>query len=412
MDKPITVHTKRYTKWGVIIIALIALAAIAMSHQESIGAYKIDKKRLQLSTARKTIFKDSLSMRAYVEPFKSIYLDAVEGGRVEKVFIEEGDIVEEGQILIELSNTALQLDTISREAQVNEQLNDLRNTQLVIEQNRLKLKRDLAEIDYEITRLKNRVTRLKKVSKYVTTEALDNLKNELHYAQKRRSLISESQKIEEKMRSTQIKQMKKNVEQQEKNLKIAQKNLEQLIIKAPKKGRISGLNAELGESKARGERLGKIDDTQKYKLTGNLGEHYLRQVHTGQEAEATIDNKNYILTINKIYPEVKNNAFEVDLHFSGAFPKNIRRGQSLNIRINLNKPETVILIDNGRFFSHTNMSFAFVLDKKKQTAYKRNVKFGRQTPDHIEVISGIEEGETIIVSDYEYYTDENTIYIE
>ena len=412
MDKPITVRKKRYTKWIVIAIALIALILVTIRYQEGAGAYKIDKRRLQISTVRKERFKDTLSMRAYVEPLKSVYLDAIEGGRVEKVLVEEGDIVEKGQLLIELSNTALQLDIISREAQVNEQLNDLRNTKLAIEKNRLKLKSELAKIDYEIKKVMNRATRLEKVSEYVSKETLDSLSNELGYARKRRSLIAESQKIEEEMRSIQVIQLEKNVAQQDKNLKIAQENLDQLIISAPRKGRISGLSAEVGESKRRGERLGKIDDTKEYKLTGNLAEYYLRKIFLEQKVNATIDNTKYILKISKIYPEIKNNTFEIDLLFSSNTPKNIRKGQSFNVDIHLSELETILIVDNGNFLSKNNMNFVFVLDKKNKTASKRTVKFGRKTSDYIEVLSGIKEGESIIISDYQYYTNENTIHIE
>ena len=240
-------------------------------------------------------------MCAAVEPERTVYLDAIEGGRVEDVLVEEGTMVEVGQALIELSNTQLQLDVIAREAEVSEQLNNLRNTQLAIEQNRLSLKSDLIEIDYQIQRLERLVKRYDELDgqQFISKNDYENSVDELNYWRSRRVVTGESQAQDEKIRVAQIEQLNESVGQLEKNLILARANLDNLLVRAPRAGRLTSMNAEIGESKGRGERLGQIDDVDRFKASALVNEFYLNRVLVGQAAQLTVDGRDYTLEVSK-----------------------------------------------------------------------------------------------------------------
>ncbi len=385
-------------------IALFAVAALgwllSVDHSTS---YTLDGQRIRTAVVRDGVYEDFIPLRASVEPERTVFLDAVEGGRVEAVLVEEGAFVEEGQPLIELSNTTLQLDVIAREAEVSEQLNNLRNTELAIEQNRLALKRDLIEIDYQILRLERLVNRYEELQgkQFISKNEYEDAVDELDYWQKRRVVTEESQRQDERIRLAQIEQLRASVGQLEKNLTLARANLDNLLVRAPRDGQLTSFDAEIGESKARGERLGQIDDVDRFKATALVNEFYLARVRVGQRAELEVGGNVYVLEVSKVYPEVEAAQFEVDLRFVGDSPADIRRGQTLQVRLVLgDTAESATLIANGAFFNDTGGAWVFVLNPDRTVATRRDVELGRRNPNQIEVIAGLVPGDEVITSSY------------
>lgn len=365
-------------------------------------AYTIDGQRLTIATVERGVFQDYIPLRASVEPLKTVYLDAIEGGRVERVYVEEGAIVEQGDALLELSNTTLQLDVIAREAEVSEQLNNLRNTQLAIEQNRLKLRGDLIEIDYQIVRLERQIKRLERITEaqLMSRDELENAEDELRYWQARREVTQASQAQDEKLRVAQIAQLESSIEQLEQNLTIARSNLDNLKVLAPRSGKLTSLEADIGESKARGQRLGQIDDINQFKASALVNEFYINRVRLGQTAEATVSGQAQQLQVSKVYPEVRNGQFEVDLTFTKGIPEGIRRGQTLQLNLSLGDQVEAVLLENGPFFQDTGGAWAFVLTPAGDEAYRRRLQLGRRNPAYIEVESGLVPGDRVVISQY------------
>jgi HlyD family secretion protein len=304
---------------------------------------------------------------------------------------------------------------IAREAEISEQLNNLRNTELAIEQNRLKLKSDLIEIDYQIVRLQRLVDRYEKLEgqQFLSKTEYEDSRDELEYWQKRRVVTRESQAQDEKIRLAQIAQLRNSVDQLEKNLKLARANLDNLTIRAPRSGNLTSLNAELGESKARGERLGQIDDVNRFKTVAMVNEFYLNRVRVGQRALLTTGGDDYELEVIKVYPEVEASQFEVDLGFLGDAPTDIRRGQTLQLRLVLGDPsEEATLLPNGPFYNDTGGAWVFVLDAAGDKALRRDVRFGRRNPNMIEVEAGLIPGDRVVISSYSSFIDVDRLFID
>jgi len=398
-----------------IAVGVLVAAGLVYTSLDSGTSFTLDGQRIRIAEVTTGRFEDYIPLRASVEPERTTYLDAIEGGRVEDVLVEEGSYVEAGEPLIELSNTGLQLDVIAREAEISEQLNNLRNTELAIEQNRLRLKSDLIEIDYQIVRLNRLVERYEQLEgrQFLSKTEYEDSVDELEYWEKRREVTRESQAQDEKIRLAQIEQLRASVSQLEKNLKLASANLENLTIRAPRSGNLTSLNAELGESKARGERLGQIDDVDRFKAVALVNEFYLNRVRVGQRAELTVNGRDYELRIDKVYPEVEASQFEVDLAFVGPAPADIRRGQTLQMRLVLGDPtDDAILLANGPFYNDTGGAWVFVLDASGDVAYRREIELGRSNRSMIEVEAGLLPGDRVVISSYSSFIDVDRLFVD
>lgn len=369
--------------------------------------YKIDGDRIIVAPVVMGQFEDFIPVRGRVIPARTVFLDTVEGGRVERIYVEDGADVIEGQILVDLTNTALQLDVISREAQVTEQLNNLKTIELSLEQNRLGHKRNLIDIEYQIIRLTRVVDRRKQLAARgnVSIAELEDAQDELLYSQNRRGITLESQKSDERMQKQQLLQLTASTVQLENNLVFARKNLENLKIRAAVSGRLTAFDAELGQSMSRGQRLGQIDDPDNFKVNAQIDEFYLGRVDVGQRAVVTVGGKEYTLEIKKTYPQVNNGQFEVDLIFIGESPTAIRRGQTLQSKLFLGDTDKAMVIPNGSFYADTGGAWIFVVNQDGSKAVKRNVRLGRRNSKVIEVIDGLQVGEKVITSPYTNYID-------
>ncbi|MEZ7207502.1 efflux RND transporter periplasmic adaptor subunit [Pseudoalteromonas sp. DY56-GL79] len=411
MDRKITPN-KRFQLWWlalpVIVVAYFAFDSAASSSGDRVNL-AMDK--VKISTVTKGEFHDLIPLRGSIMPSKSVYLDAIEGGRVEARFVEEGAMVKKGDKLLALSNTSLQLDVISREAQISEQLNNLHNTRLAIDQNRLNLKRNLLELDFQVSQSERKLAQFKRLGSgnLVSKDELQAAEDETEYLRNRRKLIIEQQRQDEKIRTAQIAQLEDSVEQLNKNLGFARKNLENLIIKAPMDGQLTALDAELGASKARGARLGQVDIVSEYKVSAQIDEFYLGRVYEGQTARLTLQVKPYELTLAKVYAEVSNGRFEVDLTFNAALPSDIRRGQSLQLELLLADAKAATLIPNGGFYQDTGGKWVFVLEQGSQVAVKKSVTFGERNNKYIEVLDGLAVGDRVITSSYSSFKDMQSV---
>jgi HlyD family secretion protein len=408
MDRVVEKKTPLARKAGYAIAALL-LAAFGWWLVDTLldgRSLSVDSQRITVSRVTTGTFEDFIPLRGRLIPRSTVYLDAIEGGRVERVLVEDGAMVEAGQPIALLSNTNLQLVVLGREAEVTEQLNFMRTIELQLEQNRLSHKRNLVEIDYQIVRLNRSIDRQRGLAQkdLVSQSTIDELEDELKYYQDRREVTLESQATDAKLQEQQLSQLRISGEQLRSSLDFARKNLDDLNVRAPIAGKLSGFNIEVGQSIERGGRLGQIDDPDGFKLNVRIDEYYLGRVDLQQVAEAEHNNREFDLEIAKIYPQVRDGQFEVDMTFNED-PVGMRRGQTMQVRLTLGDNTPALLIPNGSFYQETGGNWIFVVSPDGSEAVRRPVRLGRRNTNFIEVLDGLEVGERVVTSPYTSYGD-------
>lgn len=387
----------------VAITAVVGLVAWQFSNKLSGKSLSVDSNRIVVSTVVSGTFEDFIPVRGRVAPAKTVFLDAVEGGRVERILVEDGAQLTAGNLIVELSNASLQLNVLGNEARVAEQLNNMRSIELSLEQNRLRHKSNIIDIEYQIKLLTRQLAREQELvaSGAVSQSAFDDTKDTLNWYQQRLLVTQESQASDTRMQEEQLKFLKATSQRLESNLEISRQNLDNMNVKAPVNGKLSGFNIEIGQSIGRGERLGQIDTPNDYKVTAYIDEFYLGRVDIGQRAVF----KDYQLIIKKIYPQVQNGQFEVDFTFAGAQPSGIRRGQTIQTKLTLGDASKAVLIPNGAFYQDTGGNWIFVVTENGDEAVRRPVRLGRRNNQFIEVLDGLEVGEQVVTSPYSSYQD-------
>jgi len=388
-------------------LLLILLLVWFLLNQQGGRSLQIANNRITVSPVTTGTFEDFIPVRSRVTPRKTVYVDAIDGGQVQKRLVDDGANVVAGDLIVVLSNTSLQLDVTRNEAVVTEQLNNMRTIELQLEQNRLQHKRNLVEMDYQIKRLGRQVERLTNLDNagLVIKSQLEDAQDELQYFVNQRTVTLESQATDARLQETQLEFLQKSSTQLEQNLGLARQNLDALNVRAPLSGKLSGLDVEVGQSVQRGGRLGQIDDPANFKLTADIDEFYLGRVDIGQSAYFEKDGERYELEVRKIYPQVNNGQFEIDLLFVGAEPTSIRRGQTIQTRLTLGDAISAILIPNGAFYQDTGGNWMFVVSPDGSAAVRRPVKLGRRNSRFIEVLEGLEAGEEVVTSPYSSFKE-------
>ncbi len=371
----------------------------------------VESEKLTISTVTKGPFKEYIPITGTIIPIRTVYLDAVEGGRVEKLFLEAGSMVEEGDEILQLGNTNLLMDIMFREAEFFEQSNNLRNTRLAMEQNRLNLKSQLIDLDYQIKIYRRNYIQKKKLSEenLISNLEFEQSRDEYEYTIERRELAIESYKQDSIFRKIQIQQLEVSLTRMQKNLALVKTKLDNLIIKAPISGHLTSLNAEIGESKTRGERLGQVDVLEGFKARAGVDEYHLSRINKGLTGEFDFAGSNYTLRADKIFPEIRDGRFDIDLVFTDREPDGIRRGQTLHIRLELGNLSQAILLPRGGFYQKTGGQWVYVLDKNGDRAHKKNIRLGMQNPQMFEVLEGLEPGEKVITSSYDSFGDNDVL---
>jgi HlyD family secretion protein len=405
MDRKVTTNVSPMKKWLslTLIVLLVVFAGYMIANKSTGKVLSIDNSRIVISKVTSGVFEDFIPIRGRVTPAKTVYLDAIEGGRVEKILVEDGASLTAGNLIVELSNASLQLSVLGNETRVAEQLNNMRSIELSLEQNRLQHKRNIVDIKHQIKLLTRQVERSQSLIETgaITQSKMEDTEDTLTWYQDRLALTIESQQSDARMQGEQLAFLKDTSSRLESNLAISRQNLDNMNVKAPVAGKLSGFNVEVGQSIARGERLGQIDTPNDYKLTAFIDEFYLGRVDIGQ----TASYQNYSLVIAKVYPQVQNGQFEVDFKFIAEQPKGIRRGQTIQIKLTLGDASEALLIPNGAFFQDTGGKWMFVVSPNGSEAVKRNVRLGRRNNQFIEVIEGLELGEQVVTSPYSSYQE-------
>jgi HlyD family secretion protein len=399
---------KRIVIGGAAAAALLLIILFWIFAPRS-DSMSVTKDRLTIATVQSGTFDDFLPLRGRVTPLVTVYLDAVEGGRVDQKLVEDGAHVTQGQMLAVLSNAELQLSTLEKQAEVEQQLNNMRSQELALTQTRNSNLRDLNQAQTDLAKARRLYQLQKPLAErgFVPMKTYNDTKDDLDYQSKRLEILKQSISQTEALQSSQLQQLRVASTSLNSSMGIARSNLGQLSIRAPVTGDLSGFDIQLGQSLQQGERIGQIDSTGSNKLQADVDEYYLGRVAVGQTATADVDGKTYRMKVAKVYPQVRSGQFQIDLLFVGPAPASVQRGQTVQTKLTIGDSSKAMLIPNGAFFSDTGGNWIFVVDKGGNGATKRQVQLGRRNADFIEVVEGLSPGERVITSSYSGLVDKD-----
>jgi HlyD family secretion protein len=413
MDRAIQKRWWQQRRWQLLGAALVAILLIALLVTSLGGprALAVSGERLSIAAVSRGTFNDFVPLRARVVPRETVYLDAIEGGRVEKVFVEPGDVVTAGQDLVRLSNTELELVVLDREARLIESITQLQARQTQLEQDRLNNEKALATIEFNIARLQRAARRRESLSS-VAQETRDNLAEELEYNQRLQPLQAESNARQETLRVQQLPQIAAQLQKLHEDVEITRSKLASLMVRAPVGGRMTAIDLKIGENRNRGERLGELTPELGFKLTAAVDEYYLGRLREGMSASVEVDRREWPMRVARIHPQVRDGAFNVDLDFAGEIPQRLVPGQAVQGKFALGTASEAVILPTGPFLQQSGGDWVFVLDADGDSATRRRIELGRRNVEQLEVVSGLAPGERVVISDYTGYERIQTLRID
>jgi HlyD family secretion protein len=408
MDKKIVKKTwtlKRIGTYGGIAL-LVILIGYQFIWADRRSKLKIEKDKITISEVKRGVFQEFIPQTGTIEPSRTVYLDAVEGGTIKRVVAESGAMLKAGDVILELSNLNRELTVLQQEAQLNQSINELRQTRLQISRNDLEQQTALAQIDQQLQILGPQFNRQKQLfeKKLISKQDFEKTEADYKYNLERRRITYEVYKNDSLDRYRQLRDLNFSERKMSQSLESAGKILDNLVIRAPIDGQLSRPQLDPGQNVNLGQRLGQVDIVGSYKVRVPIDELYLPRITTGLHATTSFNNKDYTLEIMYIYPTIQNGRFDVDMNFVGDTPPGIRRGQSLRLRIELGQSSEELLLPVGGFYKDTGGNWVYVLDEGNR-AVKRNIKLGRKNTEHVEVLEGLKPGDKVITSSYENYGD-------
>jgi HlyD family secretion protein len=409
-DQKIKRQRWHWTKWPIGVrvgigaglgIGLVLLA-VAIFSGNSERSVRMARDTLTIAPVTEGVFRDFIPLRGKVVPRDTVYIDAIDGGRVERVLAQAGDEVKEGEPLIGFSNTNLQLQVIQQEAQLNQATAQLQQNEINLEQNKINNERELTQLDYNITRLTRSINRRAVLfaKGAESEEAKDIVQDELSYDLKLKPLQAASNERQDAIRQSQVPLIEAQLRQLQENLRIVHAKLDNLTVRAPIAGRLTDMDIKVGENRNPGQRLAEITPDTGIKLSADVDEYYLSRVHNGEASDVNIGDKAWRLHVIRVYPQVKDGQFLVDLAFEGPNPQGLVPGQTVQGKLSLGGDDRALILPAGPFLERTGGDWIFALTPGEHSAQRQRIKLGRRNLEQVEVLSGLKEGDRVITSDY------------
>lgn len=382
-----------------VVLALAGLRFVAGSGERTL---RIPATQVSVATVEQGIFHDLIPLRARVEPRETVYVDAIDGGRVDRVLVEPGDRVQQGQPIIELSNTNLALSVIQQQAQLNQAMSVLQQNEISLEQNALSNARALAEIEYHLVKLERSAARRDSLfaGGAASKEQRDEVADELAYYRRLQPIQVASSQRQSQMRERLLPDIHRQLANLRGNLDVVQSKLAGLIVRAPVEGVVTSLELKVGEHRNPGERLAEVTPEAGMKLAADVDEYYLSRVRIGQVASVTLDGETRRADVRRVSPQVRNGQFSIDLEFEGGSPPDLVSGETAQGRLQLGGDSSALLAPVGSFLERTGGNWIFVVAPDGRSAERRAVKVGRRTTEQLEILGGLAAGDRVITSDY------------
>jgi HlyD family secretion protein len=405
------VKKKRWNRKRILTIAgitaLVLLIVLSYLYTSGKSKLNVDLERITVSEVTKGPFQETIPVNGVVLPLTSIYLDAVEGGRVEEKYVDDGTTMKKGEPILRLSNTDLQLGLVTQQTNVYNLLTQMQISKNAAEQNTVTKLNQMTDVESQLKEAE-RIYNLDKglyEQKAIGLQEFKKSENDYHYYLQKKKLTEQLLSQDSVSNAQQVSQAKQSYEGSQNALNVMRQKVGDLIVRAPVDGQLTSLDAEIGQSKNKGERLGQIDVLSGFKVRADIDEHYLSRIMIGLFGTFTFANKDYKLEIKKVYSQIANGRFQVDMEFVGEVPQGIRRGQTLQIRLAFSDEVEAVQVARGGFYQQTGGNWIFKVSDDGKKAYKVDIQLGRQNPDYYEVLNGLKPGDKVVTSSYENYGD-------
>ena len=406
----IILKKKRWTKRRILtytgIAALIALIGSSYYFTSGKSKLRVEAERLTISTVTRGPFQETIPQNGIVQPINIFYLDATEGGRVETKFAEEGAILKKGDPIVRLSNKALELGLVTQQTNVYDLLTQIQISRIAAEQNTSSKLNNLTDVESALSDAE-RIYLLDKhllEKRVIGSQEFKKAEHDYFYYLKKKKINDQIMKQDSTSNIRQLEQIKQSYQGSQKALDLLKERVNDLIVRSPVDGQLTSLDAEIGQTKKEGDRFGQIDVVGNFKVSlPDVDDHYSPRIFPGLTGTYTFRDTTYKLKITKVYTQITNGHFQVDMKFSGSTPKGLRRGQSLQILLALSDETTAVLIPTGGFFQQTGGNWIFKVSADGKRAYKVNIQLGMKSTDYYEVLQGLSPGDKVITSSYENY---------
>ena len=404
--------TKKSVKWWALGAFVILVVVLLLTGRRSV--LRVDGSTILTGIARQGEFNDYIRVSGQVQPMTTVQLSPTEGGNVQRIVVEEGSHVNEGDVIVVLGNENLDMQILNSEAELAEKENILRNTMISMEQQKLSVRQEKLSLQIEVRRARRAYEQNKALyeEKLIAKEEYLKASEDYELAKDKLKLVTDRERQDSLYRSVQIAQMHESLENMRLNMNMIRRRKENLSVKAPISGELGLLDVELGQSVAAGAKIGQINNLDSYKIEAQIDEHYIDRVAPGLEATFERQNEKYSSVIRKVYPEVRDGKFKADFRFEGQQPENIRTGQTYYLNLQLGQSAEAILIPRGSFYQNTGGKWVYVLNADGTKATKRSVRIGRQNPQYYEVLEGLAPGDKVIISAYDAFGDKDELLIK
>jgi len=405
----VQLEKKRFSNQKLLIIGgivlLIALIVYVIVQTSGGSKLNVETERISINIVKKDVFQENIPVNGIVLPITTIYLDALEGGRVEEKLAEDGAILKKGDPILRLSNTDLELSLINQETSVYNLLTQMQISQNAARQNTINRQNQFTDVENNLIEAE-RVYKLNErlyEKGAIGRQDFESSKNNFEY-QKERMKLAEQVLAEDSISTKlEVNQAKNSYARTQSALELMRKKVNDLVVRAPVDGQLTSLDAEIGQSKVKGERLGQVDVLSGFKVRVDIDEHYISRIYTGQKGTVQLNDSTYTLIIKKVFTQVTNGRFQVDMQFENAAPEGIRRGQNLQIRVALSAEKEALLVSKGGFFQKTGGNWIFKVSENGDTAYKVDIALGSQNTEYYEVLEGLNPGDKVITSSYDSF---------
>ncbi len=401
---------KKHILWiaGGLLFIFLLVKIIAGAGTKTL---KVDRDKITISNVTRGQFNDYIRVSGQVEPIATIYLDAEEGGRVKERLIEEGATVKAGDIILRLENRTLYQEIMSSESNLAQKENMLRQTRINFENQMIETRRRLLASTFDIQKKKRNFNQQQALyeDKLIPAETYITAKEDYEHAIQEQEINRLKAQNDSMIMVSEMTQLTTDLAKMRQTLQLVYERLNNLNVKAPVDGQLGMLDAEIGQSIGQGTRIGQINVLTNYKVQAMIDEHYIVRVRHGLSGTLERQDKSYNLNIRKVYPEVRQGQFRIDMVFEGDKPDNIRTGQTYYINLELGQPQEAVMLPRGGFFQSTGGQWVYVLDKSGEFATRRSIRIGKQNPQFYEVIEGLNPGEQVITSGYENFGDNDRL---